>query len=249
MCVCACWTVHTVGGWMVRVALQGHFRGVQEPLVAHVAFTAAEEHVGTLLPLHTLVTAEDTEVEIRNKNSQISPLCSLQRTWEQFILFKCQWVHTHTRAEIIICMCTTHIWTSPSSPFPLWRRHERKTFIKYLLHTHANKHTLTITHSLSLSHSHSHQIKAKGSGSRPRLALDSPGRRGGAVWAEVPKLCGLQKLQQLYRSGIKENTSRTGSNRHLEPGWRTIIIISVCCSGFGRWIHFSMQFKFPLPGN
>lgn len=59
------------------------------------------------------------------------------------------------------------------------------------------------THSLSLSHSHSHQIKAKGSGSRPRLALDSPGRRGGAVWVEVPKLCGLQNLQQLYRSGIK----------------------------------------------
>lgn len=37
------------------------------------------------------------------------------------------------------------------------------------------------------SHSRSHQIKAKGSGSRPRFALDSPGRWGGAVWAEVPR--------------------------------------------------------------
>lgn len=54
---------------MVRVALRGRFRGVQEPLVAHVAFTAAEENIGTLLPLHTLVTAEDTEVEIRNTQS------------------------------------------------------------------------------------------------------------------------------------------------------------------------------------
>lgn len=48
------------------VALR-RFRGIQEPLVAHVAFTAAEENVWTLLPLHTLVTAEDMEVEIRNK--------------------------------------------------------------------------------------------------------------------------------------------------------------------------------------
>lgn len=52
---------------MVRVALWGRFRCVQEPLVAHVAFTAAEENVGTLLPLHALITAEDMEVEIRNK--------------------------------------------------------------------------------------------------------------------------------------------------------------------------------------
>lgn len=48
---------------MVRVALRGRLRDVQEPLVAHVAFAAAEEDVGTLLPLHTLITAEDTEEE------------------------------------------------------------------------------------------------------------------------------------------------------------------------------------------
>lgn len=43
---------------MVRVGLQ-RLGGIQEPLVAHVAFAAAEEDVGTLLPLHTLITAEE----------------------------------------------------------------------------------------------------------------------------------------------------------------------------------------------
>lgn len=59
---------------MVRVTLWGRIRGVQEPLVAHVAFTAAEENVRTLLPLHTLVTAEDMEVEMRNKKNTLPNL-------------------------------------------------------------------------------------------------------------------------------------------------------------------------------
>lgn len=46
----------------MRVALRGRFRGVQEPLVAHVAFTAAEENIGTLLPLHTLVTVVAVDI-------------------------------------------------------------------------------------------------------------------------------------------------------------------------------------------
>lgn len=50
---------------MVRVTLWGRFWSVQELLVAHVAFTAAEEDIGALLPLHALVTAEDRQVEIR----------------------------------------------------------------------------------------------------------------------------------------------------------------------------------------
>lgn len=37
--------------------------GVQEPLVAHVAFAAAEEDIGTLLLLHALVTVDDMEAE------------------------------------------------------------------------------------------------------------------------------------------------------------------------------------------
>lgn len=52
------WTVHTVGSGVVRVALGRGLGGVQELLVAHVALAAAEEDVGTLLPLHTLVTAK-----------------------------------------------------------------------------------------------------------------------------------------------------------------------------------------------
>lgn len=51
----------------MRVGLWRHFRGVQEPLVAHVAFAAAEVDVGSLLPLHALITAEDTEVGIRKQ--------------------------------------------------------------------------------------------------------------------------------------------------------------------------------------
>lgn len=43
---------------MVLVAV----RSIQELLVAHVAFAAAEEDVGTLLPLHALVTAEDNVI-------------------------------------------------------------------------------------------------------------------------------------------------------------------------------------------
>lgn len=70
---------------MVRVALWGGFGDVEEPLVAHVAFAAAEENVGALLPLHTLVTAEDTEVEIEKLNlththTPVLSLCLLQRT-------------------------------------------------------------------------------------------------------------------------------------------------------------------------
>lgn len=64
---------------MVWVGLR-HLRGVQEPLIAHVAFTAAEEDVGTLLPLHTLVTAEDMKVELATRNTR------LQRTRRQFHL-------------------------------------------------------------------------------------------------------------------------------------------------------------------
>lgn len=56
---------------MVWVTLRRRLRGVQEPLVAHVAFTAAEEDVGTLLPLHTLVTAEDIKVELAIRNTRL----------------------------------------------------------------------------------------------------------------------------------------------------------------------------------
>lgn len=85
---------------MVLVALWGRLRGVQEPLVAHVAFTAAEEDVGTLLPLHTLITAEDMEVGIRNKKHK--SLLSL-RTAEDMeaIEFLCATESVHTN---IICM-------------------------------------------------------------------------------------------------------------------------------------------------
>jgi len=80
--VCACRPVRTVGGGVVRVDLRRGVRGVQEPLVAQVAFAAAEEDVGALLPLHTLVTAEDTEADLVS--------LSAQRTQRQFILFKCE---------------------------------------------------------------------------------------------------------------------------------------------------------------
>lgn len=40
------------------VAVRQHLGDIQELLVAHVAFAAAEEDVGTLLPLHALVTVE-----------------------------------------------------------------------------------------------------------------------------------------------------------------------------------------------
>ena len=45
---------------MVLIAVRLHLGGIQKLLIAHVAFAAAEEDVGTLLPLHTLVTAEDS---------------------------------------------------------------------------------------------------------------------------------------------------------------------------------------------
>lgn len=72
------------------VALWGRFRDVQEPLVAHVALTAAEEDVGALLPLHTLVTAEDMEVDIRKTHSQISPLFPLCKGHGSNLIFKCE---------------------------------------------------------------------------------------------------------------------------------------------------------------
>lgn len=57
---------------MVRVDWRQRLGGVEEPLVAHVAFTAAEEDVGTLLPLHTLVTADDMEPKSPSKHEQTS---------------------------------------------------------------------------------------------------------------------------------------------------------------------------------
>lgn len=51
--------IHTEGGGVVLIAVGHHLGGIQELLVAHVAFAAAEEDVGTLLPLYALVTAED----------------------------------------------------------------------------------------------------------------------------------------------------------------------------------------------
>jgi len=62
----------------MRCSRLGHFRGVQELLVAHVAFTAAEEDVRALLLLQTLATAEDMEVGIRKQGTQRSPpLCTI----------------------------------------------------------------------------------------------------------------------------------------------------------------------------
>ncbi len=59
---------------MLLVVRWESFRGVQEPLVAHVAFTAAEENVGTLLPLHTLITAEDMEIRKQETHTHKSLL-------------------------------------------------------------------------------------------------------------------------------------------------------------------------------
>lgn len=48
--------VHTVGSRLVDYFRP--IRGVEEPLVAHVALAAAKEDIGTFLSLHTLVTAD-----------------------------------------------------------------------------------------------------------------------------------------------------------------------------------------------
>ena len=166
--------------------------------------------------------------ELENKELN-DPLLSarLQRTGKQFILFKCQWVHAQTHqlhADVLTHFSLQMLYEAHThTPLLPLGRHERKTFIKWLLHTaiHMQRDTRVHlqSHTLSASHSHSHQIKAKGSGSsRPRLALDSPGRRGGAVWAEVPKLCGLHHL--LYRSRIKhkQNRLKPAARVRLEPG-------------------------------
>lgn len=136
------------------VGLRGHFRGVQEPLVAHVPFAAAEENVGTLLPLHALVTEKDTEVEITN---------AARRRAQRSITITCKNA-SHSAAGDIMQKKKK---TLRSLALP------QKTFIKYLPRMQTNTSDRTRS-------SHSHQIKAKGSGSRPRLALDSPGRRGKA---------------------------------------------------------------------
>lgn len=59
--VCMRWMVHTEGGG-VLIAVRLHLGDIQELLIAHVAFAAAEEDVGTLLPLDALVTAEHTVI-------------------------------------------------------------------------------------------------------------------------------------------------------------------------------------------
>lgn len=64
--------VRTVGGGVAGVVLRLRVWDVHEPLVAHVAFTAAEENLGAHLPLHTLVAAEDIEVGIRNTHTELS---------------------------------------------------------------------------------------------------------------------------------------------------------------------------------
>lgn len=54
--------VHTEGGGVVGITVRQHLGGIQELLIAHVAFAAAEEDVGTLLPLDALATAKHTVI-------------------------------------------------------------------------------------------------------------------------------------------------------------------------------------------
>lgn len=67
--LCVRWMVHTVGSWVVWVAVWQCLGGVQELLIAHTAFAAAKEDIGTLLLLHTLVTAGDKEAILSLKQS------------------------------------------------------------------------------------------------------------------------------------------------------------------------------------
>lgn len=91
--VCVRWTVHTVGGRVVRVALGRGLGGVQELLVAHVAFAAAEEDVGTLLPLHALVTAKGHIVGV--------PKTAEPTQWMQRRkIHKTTPTHTHTHTDM-----------------------------------------------------------------------------------------------------------------------------------------------------
>lgn len=55
------------------IAVRQHLGHIQELLIAHVAFAAAEEDVGRLLPLHALVTAEDTVILSTTQRSGILP--------------------------------------------------------------------------------------------------------------------------------------------------------------------------------
>ena len=107
-------------------------------------------------------------------------------------------IHTATHKRTLL-----YFLSIPSLPHKPWKTNIYKIPLA-CTSTHVPKRTPTHIH--SLFHNRSHQIKAKGSGSRPRLALDSLGRRGGAVWAEVPKLSGLQNLQQLNRPGNQKKT-------------------------------------------
>lgn len=88
----------------MRVALRGRFRGVEKPLVAHVAFTAAEENFGILLPLHTLVTAKvgNKKKTLEEKHTHepllIFPHGTLQRS-QKLICAATERVHTHSQRQ------------------------------------------------------------------------------------------------------------------------------------------------------
>lgn len=167
-----------VARWVtLRVALWG----VHEPLVAHVAFAAAEENVGTLLPLHTLVAAEGAK-EGNQKHK-------LQTTTPRHIYLFFQWAYNLKELRRYAKSMNTNTLS-----FHSFTVEDNET--KHLLnnsyvcqyghkqtqeHKQRNKQTHNLNLSLSISLSVSHQIKTRGSGSRPRLALRSPGRPGGAV--------------------------------------------------------------------
>jgi len=177
---------------MVQVVLRGRFRGVHELLVAHVAFTAAEEDVRTLLSLHTLVAVEDMKVGVRNTHKHThthththNPLHFEIQEWLRVL---CKVHRTHRRNDVMQkARKHTHTYSQTHTPLlplhSLIAAEDMKQHIYKITPTQANTHTsaLPITHTFSISLSHSHQIKAKGSGSRPRLAPHSPGRPGGAV--------------------------------------------------------------------
>lgn len=78
--------IRTVGGGMAGVVRLLRVGDVHELLVAHVAFTAAEENVGAHLPLHALVAAEDKEVGIRNTHTFTHSYLSLHA--EALLLFR-----------------------------------------------------------------------------------------------------------------------------------------------------------------
>ena len=194
----------------------------------------------SFLSTHSLLQRTRRRRRGVRKHTHLPPLFpprTPQKDMEAISVFKCEWVH-------IICMHSLQkTWCFLKSKHTLTHTHTHTyTHISLLLHhemwkkniykitpTHANTLACKQTHMSTNNHTHTLSFSftlTQSSDKKPKevaAALDllCPLQGGEAAPSEqrYPNGAGCSIYSNFIAQESKENTSRTGSNQHLMPGW------------------------------